>query len=90
MVRAAQKGEMENPSAEVLDAADSISVKDAKKMAKTKHKGLPEVKEDKKYPYGKATKKNPRGKRDQAELDRAQDYIKKNPDFLPKSGFFLI
>ena len=42
MVRAAQKGEMENPSSEVLDAADSISVKDAKKMAKTKHKGLPE------------------------------------------------
>ena len=47
MVRAAQKGEMENPSSEVLDAADSISVKDAKKMAKTKHKGLPEkVKEE--------------------------------------------
>ena len=48
MVRAAQKGEMDNPSSEVLDAADSISVKDAKKMAKTKHKGLPEIKEGKK------------------------------------------
>jgi len=36
---------------------------------------------NKKYPYGKATKKNPRGKRDQAELDRAQEYIKKNPNF---------
>ena len=36
---------------------------------------------NKKYPYGKATKKNPRGKRDQAELDRAQAYIKKNPNF---------
>ena len=35
----------------------------------------------KKYPYGKATKENPRGKRDQAELDRAQAYIKKNPNF---------
>ncbi len=45
MVRAAQKGEMKNPSSEILDTADSISVKDAKKMAKTKHKGLPEVKE---------------------------------------------
>ena len=45
MVRAAQKGEMDNPSSEVLDAADSISVKDAKKFAKTKHKGLPEKKE---------------------------------------------
>ncbi len=47
MVRAAQKGEMKNPSSEILDTADSISVKDAKKMAKTKHKGLPEkVKEE--------------------------------------------
>ena len=38
----------------------------------------------KKYPYGKATKENPRGKRDQAELDRAQAYIKKNPNFGKK------
>jgi len=47
MVRSAQKGEMKNPSSEILDVADDISVKDAKKMAKTKHKGLPEkVKEE--------------------------------------------
>ena len=44
IVRAAQKGEMKNPSDEVLDVADDISVKDAKKFAKTKHKGLPEKK----------------------------------------------
>ena len=44
MVRAAQKGELENPSPEVSDVADDISVKDAKKFAKTKHKGLPEKK----------------------------------------------
>ena len=44
MVRAAQKGEMENPSSEVLDAADSMEVDDVKKFAKTKHKGLPEKK----------------------------------------------
>ena len=44
MVRATQKGEMKNPSSEILDVADDISVKDAKKMAKTKHKGLPEKK----------------------------------------------
>ena len=44
LVRAAQKGEMKNPSDEVLDVADDISVKDAKKFAKTKHKGLPEKK----------------------------------------------
>ena len=44
MVRAAQKGEMDNPSKEVLDVASDISMKDAKKFAKTKHKGLPEKK----------------------------------------------
>ena len=45
MVRAAQKGEMKNPSSEVSDVASEISMKDAKKFAKTKHKGLPEKKE---------------------------------------------
>ena len=46
MVRAAQKGEGAS-SPEVAKVADEISVKDAKKMAKTKHKGLPEkVKEE--------------------------------------------
>jgi len=44
MVRAAQKGEMDNPSSEVVDAADSMKVSDVKKFAKTKHKGLPEKK----------------------------------------------
>ena len=44
MVRATQKGEMKNPSSEVSDVASEISMKDAKKFAKTKHKGLPEKK----------------------------------------------
>ena len=44
MVRAAQKGEMENPSSEVAQAAASMSKSDVKKFAKTKHKGLPERK----------------------------------------------
>ena len=44
MVRAAQKGELEDPSPKVADVANDISVKDAKKFAKTKHKGLPEKK----------------------------------------------
>ena len=43
MVRAAQKGEGA-ASPEVADVANDISVKDAKKFAKTKHKGLPEKK----------------------------------------------
>lgn len=46
MVRAAQKGEMKNPSSEVVDAADSMKVSDVKKFAKTKHKGLPEKKKE--------------------------------------------
>ena len=72
MVRSAQKGKMKNPSSEVLDVADDISVKDAKKMAKTKHKGLPEVKEgisiikgntsSKKVSYRGPTKDNKRDK----------------------------
>ena len=52
MVRAAQKGEMEAPSAEVSKAAASMSKSDVKKFAKTKHKGLPEkkvAKEETKY-----------------------------------------
>ncbi len=42
MVHAAQKGDMENPSPEVQKAADSMSDKDAKDFASTKHDGLPE------------------------------------------------
>ena len=41
MVHAAQKGDMENPSPEVSKAAASMSDKDAKDFASTKHKGLP-------------------------------------------------
>jgi len=41
MVRATQKGEMENPSSEVAQAASTMSKSDVKKFAKTKHKGLP-------------------------------------------------
>ena len=45
MVRSAQKGEMENPSPEISKIASTVSKSDVKKMASTKHKGLPEVKE---------------------------------------------
>jgi len=45
MVYAVKKGEMEAPSAEVAQAASGMSKKEAKKFAKTKHKGLPEKKE---------------------------------------------
>ena len=52
MVRAAQKGEMENPSPEVAQAAASASMSDVKKFASTKHKGLPEKKVAKEAYYG--------------------------------------
>jgi len=58
MVRAAQKGEGAS-SPEVAKVADEISDKDAKKFAKTKHKGLPEKKkvEEEKSTYEKLKKK---------------------------------
>lgn len=46
MVHATQKGDMENPSPEVVKAADSMSDKDAKDFASTSHKGLPDKKEE--------------------------------------------
>ncbi len=41
MVHAYQKGELKNASKEVKDIAKTISKKDAKDFAETKHKGLP-------------------------------------------------
>ena len=46
MVRAAQKGEMENPSPEVAKVAATAKRSDVKKFASTKHKGLPMKKEE--------------------------------------------
>jgi hypothetical protein len=41
MVRAVQKGEMKSPSKKISEAAKSMSKKDVKDYAKTKHEGLP-------------------------------------------------
>ena len=52
MVRAAQKGEMENPSPEVAKVAATTKRSDVKKFASTKHDKLPEkkkVKEETRY-----------------------------------------
>ena len=46
MVYAVKKGDMEAPSDEVAKAAAGMSKKAARDFAKTKHKGLPQVKED--------------------------------------------
>jgi hypothetical protein len=94
MVRATQKGEMKNPSSEILDVADDISVKDAKKMAKTKHKGLPEKVNEDLTSYktfiknaedsrDKVKKKtDERKKKDAAYVDR----VKKGIRFYDKKG----
>jgi hypothetical protein len=42
MVHAYKKGDLKNASPQVKKIAKSISGKEAKKIAKTKHKGLPE------------------------------------------------
>ena len=44
IVRSYQKGELENPSPEVEKIASTVSKSDVKKMASTKHEGLPEKK----------------------------------------------
>jgi HSP90 family molecular chaperone len=46
MVHAVQKGDMDAPSKEVEKAADSMTKKAAKDFASTKHKGLPNKKEN--------------------------------------------
>ena len=45
IVRAIQKGEIEPTTPETAKAAESMTKKDVKKFASTKHKGLPEKKE---------------------------------------------
>ena len=79
MVRAAQKGEMDSPSAEVSKAASSMSKSDVKDFAKTKHDKLPEKKEVKEATYpsdfkkgsGVAKKKYGRPQQHDQETDRS-------------------
>ena len=86
---------MKNPSKEVSDVAGDISMKDAKKFAKTKHKGLPEVKESvmdlvRKYSKKKEEKQPQKamdaGARAKRKLQR-RDYASKvsgSEDRVPK------
>ena len=48
MVHAVQKGDIDAPSKKIAAIAKEISPKEAEKFAKTKHKGLPEKKTEKK------------------------------------------
>jgi hypothetical protein len=51
MVRAAQDGKMKSPSPEVVKAAKEMTKKQAHDFAATKHKGLPEKKEEPKEEF---------------------------------------
>ena len=73
MVRAAQKGEMENPSSEVTQAATSMSKSDVKKFAKTKHKGLPEKKTVDETAYYKSDSKYQKRLSDQDKAHKEKD-----------------
>ena len=82
MVRATQKGEMENPSPEVAKIASTVSKSDVKKMASTKHKGLPEKKEVKEAKYDNT--KSPDYEKKKAALAKKHggyDKIKGHPQF---------
>ena len=82
MVRATQKGEMENPSPEVAKIASTVSKSDVKKMASTKHKGLPEKKEVKEAKYDNT--KSPDYEKKKAALAKKHggaDKIKGHPQY---------
>ena len=94
MVRAAQKGEGAS-SPEVAKVADEISNKDAKKFAKTKHKGLPEKKKMKEETstYEKLKKKiGSKEKHDKAVtvdegvMDVVKRYSKKKEEKKPQKA----
>ena len=61
MVRAAQKGEMDNPSEQVKKLARTMKKKDVKDFASTKHDDLPEKKEVKESAWQRKEGKNPSG-----------------------------
>ena len=94
MVYAVKKGEMSAPSSEVAKAAASMSKKDAKDFASTKHKKLPEKKVTKegwsdKYkksidcnnPKGFSQKAHCQGKKKVSEATKYDKYDKEKKQF---------
>ena len=95
IVRAIQKGEQKPTTPETAKAASGMKMKSVKKFAKTKHKGLPEVKESvmdlvRKYSKKKEEKQPQKamdaGARAKRKLQR-RDYASKvsgSEDRVPK------
>ena len=79
MVRATQKGEMENPSPEVAKVAATAKRSDVKKFASTKHKGLPMKKEVEEAYYG--------GEEQRKKDEKKASYEKQLKKMLPKRAF---
>ena len=79
MVRAAQKGEMENPSPEVAKVAATTKRSDVKKFAKTKHDKLPEKVVSKEAYYG--------GEEQRKKDQKKAAYEKQLKRMLPKRAF---
>jgi len=76
IVRGLQKGEIDDASPEAKKAAASMSKKDVKDFAKTKHKGLPTFKESLRKDIAK------RGK----VADALRDYARKLPKHMKDDG----
>ena len=73
MVYAVKKGEMSAPSSEVADAAASMTKKDAKDFASTKHKGLPEKKKVDETTYYRQDVKYQKKLKDDDKLHKEKD-----------------
>ena len=94
MVRAKQKGEMPNASPEVKKAAASMSKKDVKDFAATKHKGLPAKKESVEEGYIGAKGEKGRDYHNAGTFDKdtAYSHAKKHNGVVHKdpSGKYLV
>lgn len=77
MALAYKRGEMDDASPEVKKMADSMSMKDLEDFAKTKHKGLPDKKESRKYRAPTAA---------EIEADKKKDKKGNRPSISHKSA----
>ena len=73
MVYAVKKGEMKAPSPEVAKAAAGMSKKSARDFAKTKHKGLPQVKEQMDEPMNPAQDKQSELQQKKIKLQKVKE-----------------
>ena len=73
MVYAVKKGEMEAPSPEVAKAAAGMSKKAARDFAKTKHEGLPQVKEEMDEPISSTQDKTSEMQKKKIQMQKVRD-----------------